>query len=112
MIGDRLDNDHPRLRPNGLIDRIQIAGIGFDAGDTEAVRFLRQQERAASVKLIADDDVIALLQLRKDYRGQCAHSRRGNRSPLGTVQLAALFGQNIGVRMSIALVNISGSRAP
>ena len=60
-----------------------------------------------AIHAAADDGVVARLQLREQRRGQRPHAGGGDRGPLGGVQLPALLGQQVGVGMAVALIDIA-----
>ena len=82
-----------------------IHGGGFDA---EAAGFGSEEERGFAVDAAAEEDMVAGFQPGEEHGGEGTHAGGSDRAALGGVQLAELFGEEDGVGMAVALIDVAG----
>ncbi len=92
-IRDRLGHEQPGFRRQRRADRAEVANVDDGALDAQARAFRGEQDERTAIKLIAEHHMIAGGKLRKRSHGQSRHARGADRGAVGTVQVAAFFGQ-------------------
>ena len=107
-IGDRFDHDQSRasgVMASSMAARwlVSTTVLLTAAGG----RLVDQQCMAAAIEPTADDQMIAGSGLRDQSQCQGSHAAGGDGGPLGGVELAAFVGQQIGVGMPVAAIDVA-----
>ena len=106
-IGDRLGQDQLRVRSNGRLDRRQVARIDGRRFDSQPLGLAAKERQRLAIQAAADDGVVARAAGAREAPRPAPHAGSGDDAALRRVQLAELFGQQDGIGMAVALIDVA-----
>ena len=85
-VGRRFQPQHARIFAHGVADRVQVGGVDRAHLDAEPGQGVARELGGAGVVGVADDEVVALAQMRQHHRGARRHAGGERDAGLGLFQ--------------------------